>query len=427
MPKVVLRGAVAGIDRRGRVKILFLHQNMPGQFKHLAPLLANAGHEVVFATRQKTLEIPGIRKLTYAPHRTVRASTHHYMRQFENSLLHGQGVARLCQQLAGEGFRPDLVISHPGWGEALFVKEIFPKAPLIGYCEFYYNGQGADVGFDPNQTVTLDDLCRIRARNAHLLLSLELCDRGWSPTQWQKSRHPPALRDKISVIFDGVDAHRAKPNLQARFRLPGGRVLTPGDEVITYISRNFEPYRGFPTFMRALPALLKARPKAQVVLVGGDGVSYGGRPPGGGTWRQHMLNEVGHLPDRVHFLGPQSHAAFLALLQVSSVHIYLTYPFVLSWSFMEAMATGCLMVASDTAPVREVLRHGENGYLTDFFDADRLAETVAAALEDPAAERLRGAARGTILGRYDIETCVPQQLKMIEEVSGRPILPRARS
>lgn len=409
------------------MKLLFIHQNMPGQFKHLVPLLVGAGHEVVFLTKQKTLQIKGVRKLVYTPHRQVRPSTHHYMRQFENGLLHGQGVARLCQQLAQEGFRPDLVIAHPGWGEALFVKETFPRTPLINYCEFYYSATGTDFGFDPAVAVTFDDQCRIRARNAHLLLSLELCDRGWSPTQWQKSRHPTAYRDKIDVVFDGVDTYLARPNAQARFALPSGQVLTPRDEVITYVARNLEPYRGFTTFMRALPDLLKARPKAQVVIAGATGVSYGAAPKGGGTWKDVLVEEagLGALPaakERVHFVGHLAYERYLALLQVSSAHIYLTYPFVLSWSFMEAMATGCLMIGSDTAPVREVLKDGENGWLTDFFDSGRLVETVVRALDSPDAGRLRAAARASIVGRYDLQTCLPVQLELIEKTSGLPIL-----
>lgn len=409
------------------MKLLFIHQNMPGQFKHIVPLLANAGHEVVFLTKQKSYKVKGVRKLVYAPHRTVRATTHHYMRQFENGLLHGQGVARLCQQLAGEGFRPDLIIAHPGWGETLFVKEVFPKSPLLSYCEFYYSAHGADFGFDPSVDVTLDDQCKIRARNAHLLLSLDLCDRGWSPTQWQKSRHPAAYQDKIVTVFDGVDTHVARPNPKARFALGEGLSVTPQDEVITYVARNLEPYRGFPTFMRALPRLLKERPKARVLIAGADGVSYGARPKEGGTWKDVMLKETGLKSagnfDRVHFLGHLPYERFLTLLQVSSAHIYLTYPFVLSWSFMEAMASGCLMIGSDTAPVQEVLQHGHNGLLTGFFDPDGLVDTVVRALEDRESARLREAARATITGRYDLLTCLPKQLELIEQMSGKPILP----
>ncbi len=406
------------------MKILMLHQNMPGQFKYLAPALVRAGNEVVFVTKQKTVEIPGVRKIMYEPHRQVRASTHHYMRLFENGILHGQQVARTCQQLATERFIPDLVLAHPGWGESLFVKDVFPRTPLINYCEFYYQGYGADIGFDKEKPVGLDDLCRARARDAHLLLSLEACDRGWSPTEWQKSRHPKELQHKISTVFDGIDVNTVKPDANARFALPNGRELTAKDEVITYVARNLEPYRGFPTFMRALPRLLKERPKAQVVIVGGDNVSYGAPPAEGGNWREVMLKEVKLPEGRVHFMGQVPYAKYVSLLQISSAHVYLTYPFVLSWSFMEAMAAGCLMVASDTAPVREVLQHGHNGYFTDFFDPDKVVNSIVMALKDKASKHLREAARATIVGKYDLASCLPKQLAMIENVSGKPVVAR---
>ena len=413
------------------MKILMLHQNMPGQFKYLAPTLARAGHEVIFITKQKTIQIPGVRKIVYVPHRSVRASTHHYMRLFENAILHGQQVARLCQELAAEGFRPDLVIAHPGWGESLFIKDVFPRSPLISYCEFYYTGHGADVGFDKSVPTGLDDLCRIRARNAHLLLSLEACDRGWSPTQWQKSRHPKDMQGKIDVIFDGVDTKTIKPDAGARFELKTGQTLTVSDEVITYVARNLEPYRGYPTFIRALPRILKERPNAQVVIVGADGVSYGAPPEGGGSWREFMAREVELPTDSVHFMGQLPYLKYLKLLQVSSAHVYLTYPFVLSWSFMEAMSAGCLIVASDTAPVREILRDGENGVMTDFWDHDRVAADTIKALELTDSHGLRDAARATILGQYDLASCLPQQIAMLEAVAGRslrspaPARPRA--
>ncbi|CAN5512907.1 glycosyltransferase family 4 protein [soil metagenome] len=404
------------------MKILFIHQNMPGQFKHLAPLMARTGHEVVFITRRQGFEIPGVRKIVYTPARVARRSTHHYVRLYEDSVLHGQQVVRICQDLAREGWIPDIVVAHPGWGEALFIKDAFPSTPVLSYCEFYYTGHGADVGFDPAFPATIDDLCRARARNAHLGLSLEACDRGWSPTRWQKSRHPVAQQAKIEVIFDGIDTHAVRPDRAARLTLPNGRVLTPEDEVITYVARNLEPYRGFPSFMRALPLILAARPKAHVVIVGGDGVSYGAPPPGGGSWRQMMLDEVAIDPDRVWFLGKVSHPRFVSTLQVSSLHVYLTTPFVLSWSFMEALAAGCVVLGSRTAPVEEVLVDGENGFFTDFFDPARIAADVERALTDPNRERIRRAARQTILDRYDLTRCLQQQLALIETVGGKPIL-----
>jgi glycosyltransferase involved in cell wall biosynthesis len=412
-------------SRAAPMKILFVHQNMPGQFKHLAPLMARSGHDVVFVTKRRDIEIPGVRKIVYAPTRAARSSTHHYLRLYENSVLHGQQVVRVCQDLAREGWIPDIVLAHPGWGESLFIKDVFQNTPILSYCEFYYTGQGADVGFDPAAPATIDDLCRARARNAHLLLSLEAADRGWSPTRWQRSRHPQALQPKIETIFDGIDTHAVRPDPAARLTLPNGHVLTPQDEVITYVARNLEPYRGFPSFMRALPAILAARPNAQVVVIGGDGVSYGAPPAEGGSWREVMQREVNLDPERVHFLGKVPHGRFVAALQVSSLHLYLTMPFVLSWSFMEAMAAGCLVLGSRTAPVEEMLVEGENGFFTDFFDPVQIAQDVERALSHPDRQAVRRAARQTILDRYDLTQCLQQQLSLIETVSGKPIVLQA--
>ena len=403
------------------MKILFVHQNMPGQFKHLAPACARAGHEVVFLTKRGGVELRGVRSRIYKPRRTAADTTHNYIRLFENSVLHGQEVLRSCQALLEEGFRPDLVVAHPGWGEALFLKDVLPRVPLVNYCEFFYSARGADVGFDPSEPPTMDTVCRVRARNAHLLLSLEACDAGLAPTEWQKSRHPAPFLGKITTIFDGVDTNVVRANPQASFQLPGGRVLTAADEVVTFVARNLEPYRGFPSFMRALPTLLARRPQASVVIVGGDEVSYGSSAPGGKTWRETLLDEVELPPGRVHFLGRLAYARYLSLLQVSSVHVYLTVPFVLSWSFLEAMAAQCVLVASKTAPVEELLVDGENGFFTDFFAADRLAADIEMALLHPDRERIRGAARGTILGRYDLASCLPRQFAFLSQVAGRPL------
>jgi glycosyltransferase involved in cell wall biosynthesis len=401
------------------VKILFVHQNMPGQFVHLATRLAeDPANEVVFLTKRHDVDLPGVRRVSYVPPRPAHASTHHYVRLFESGVLYGQQVVRACLNLQRRGFRPDLIVAHPGWGEALFVKDIFPAAPLLNYCEFYYSGSGADVGFDPAEPADIDTICRARARNAHLLLSLDACDRGISPTEWQKSRHPASYQSKISVIFDGIDTGTVRPDPAAGFALPNGRVLTAANEVVTYVARNLEPYRGFPTFIRSLPELCRRRPDAQIVVVGGDEVSYGQPPKEGGTWREAMAREVALDPARVHFLGKIPYARYLDLLRISAAHVYLTVPFVLSWSFMEAMASECLLVASSTAPVLEVIEDERNGLLVDFFSPGALAERVADALANRAAlAPLRRRARETVMERYALTTCLPAQLALVREMA----------
>lgn len=312
------------------MNILFVHQNMPGQYRHLVPYLAqDSRNRVVFVTKRDGVDLPGVRRVTYQLTRAAQTTTHHYVRLFENCVLYGQAVLRACISLASEGFEPDVMVAHPGWGEPLFLKDKFPRAKLLNYCKFFYHGRGADVGFDPEVGVDLDAICETRIRNAHLLLSLEACDRGVSPTEWQRGLHPAGFRDKISVIFDGVDTATVRPNRRASFTLPNGRVLTVEDEVVTYVARDLEPHRGFRSFMRALPELLRRRPDAQVLVVGGDGISYGLRAPGGRTWRETMLDQVKGIDlARVHFLGKIPYPRYLALLRVSSLHIYLTVPFV---------------------------------------------------------------------------------------------------
>jgi len=397
---------------------------MPGQYRHLAPALArNAQHRVVFITKRSDVDLQGIRRISYGQPKPPAAETHHYLRLLESAVRHGQEAARRMIELKREGFNPAIVIAHPGWGEALFAKDIWPAAPLLTYAEYYYHGSGGDIGFDPASPATLDMICRARIRNSHLLLSLEAADAAVSPTEWQRSRHPPALQPKIATIFDGIDTQSVRPNPSARLALGNGIQLGCEDEVISYVARNLEPHRGFPEFMRALPQILAARPHAHVVIVGGDEVSYGQAPAGDHkNWREVMLAEVDLRPfaGRVHFTGKLPYDRYLALLQISSLHIYLTYPFVLSWSCLEAMAAGCLVLASDTPPVAEVIEEDRNGLLFPFFDQAALAEKAIAALAaGKDLERLRIAARDTIISRYDLQLCLKAHLDQIARlVSG---------
>lgn len=403
------------------MKILFIHQNMPGQFKHLAPAMAKAGHDVVFLTRREDAALPGVRRATYAAPRASRASTHHYVRLYENCILSGQQATRAAIDLQQKhGFVPDVIVAHPGWGESFFMKDLYPKVPLLHYCEFYYAGVGADAGFDREDPLNFDAVCRVRARNANLLMNLEACDAGLSPTHWQRERHPAALRDKISVIFDGIDTARIAPDPAAAFTLPDGRKLTRDSEVITYVSRNLEPYRGYPNFIRALPRILAARPNAQVVVVGGDDVSYSRTPPDAANWREQMAKEVPLDSTRVHFTGRIPYAQYLALLQLSSLHIYLTVPFVLSWSCIEAMSAGCLVLGSATPPVEEVITDQVNGLLCDFHSPEDIAEKAIAALAaGRGLDDLRRLARETVLDRYDLKLCLPRQMRLVESLRER--------
>jgi glycosyltransferase involved in cell wall biosynthesis len=301
----------------------------------------------------------------------------------ESAVLHGQAAVREMMKMRRQGFTPDVILAHPGWGETLYAKEVFPQARLIHFCEWFYANEGADIGFDPEFPSTLDDRLRIRTWNALHTLNLEQCDVGVTPTQWQWSRHPQAYRDKIQIIHEGIPTDRLGPDPHAWIKTPDGTVLRPGDPVITYVARHLEPYRGFHIFMRALEQVQQRHPHCHALIVGGDGVSYGQRPKDARNWREKMLREVRLDPKRTHFLGRVPYKNYLRVLQISAAHVYLTYPFVLSWSMLEAMASGCLLLGSDTAPVQEVLQHSSNGLHVNFFDAKGISSSLLQVLETP--------------------------------------------
>jgi len=403
------------------VNLLFVHQNFPGQFKHLAPHLAAAGHRV-HALAIEGREVPGIHVHRYKPGRGTGRETHPAAVEFETKVIRGEACALAALQLKGQGFSPDLIVANPGWGESLFLKDVWPDARLLALIEFYYAARGLDFDFDPE--FHRPDLARdakLRAKNAHMLMTLQDMTWGVSPTHFQRGTVPAAYRDRISVIFDGIDTTLARPDPAATVSVKGHE-LRAGREVVTFVNRNLEPYRGYHVFMRALPEILRRRPHAVALIVGGDGVSYGPAPPCG-TWKQIFLDEVRDRLDlsRVHFLGRLGYASYLRVLQVSACHVYLTYPFVLGWSCVEAMSAGCLVVGSATPPVAEVIDEGKSGRLVDFFDVGALTDTVAECLARPQHhESLRAAARRAAVERYDLATvCLPQQLDLIDRVSAQ--------
>jgi len=372
------------------MRLLVLHQNFPGQFGYFVREWSKRpGWDVRALGRETAPGLPGFSGLTrYRLARAPSPRTHPYLRQMEAATLHGQAVARVMLQMKRSGFTPDAVLAHPGWGEALYVKDVFPDARVVHYCEWFYSAEGADLGFDPEFPLTFDDKARIRTWNALHTLNLANCDAAITPTEWQKSRHPEIFHSKITVQHEGIDLDGLGSDANAVLRTPSGLLLKAGQPIITYVARNLEPYRRFHIFMRALAKVQAKHPSCQTVVIGGDQVSYGKRPSSGKTWRQQMLDEVRLDPARTHFFGRVPHKTFVDALKVSAAHIYLTYPFVLSWSLLEAMACRAPIVASDTAPVREVLKDGLNADLVPFFDQDRLAERILERVDHPVEARL---------------------------------------
>ena len=397
------------------MRLMFLHNNFPAQFGALARYMSQRDHDVTFGTSWQGTPPDWLRMVRYRPHRAVGKQQHPYLAFVESAVLNGQALARVAWKMKDEGYSPDLVVAHSGWGPGLYVRDIWPDAKYLGYFEWYYRSKGADLGY--LDAVTRDDEHRIRTRNAAILLDLAACDRGIVPTAYQASQFPELFRRKLTVQHDGVDTDYFAPQPGRRLKLPG-LDLSHVEEVVTYVARGMEPYRGFPQAMAAFAEVQRRRPRAHIVIVGEDRVAYGRRLPDGDTFRKKMLRELDFDLDRLHFTGRLPRNLYREVLHASSVHVYLTIPFVLSWSMIEAMSAGCLLVASDTEPVREVVRDGENGWLVDFFDTEALAERVCDALDRPGAfAHLRDGARRTAVERYAAAKLVPLRARLLEAVA----------
>ncbi|HIK56090.1 MAG TPA: glycosyltransferase family 4 protein [Synechococcales cyanobacterium M55_K2018_004] len=398
------------------MNVLFLHNNFPGQYLHIAPAIArDPNNVVVFGTKNTDpTQLEGVHKVNFAPAREASPNIHHYVRPYENAVLHGQAVYRLGEQLKAAGFIPDVVCAHSGWGVGMFIKDTFPQASLLSYFEWFGQPQGADLDFDPAFPLSADDVLRIHASNAALLMDLYRCDHGISPTVWQRSQFPREFHSKITVLHDGVDTDYFHP-------IPGAKLVLPNldlahvEELVTFVARGMDSYRGFPQFIQAIALVLKQRPHCHVVIVGSDRVAYGPPPPGHESYKSWMLERVSLDLSRVHFVGLLNYGHYKKVLQASSVHVYLTRPFVLSWSLMEAMSSGCLILGSKTPPVQEVIEHGVNGLLVDFFDVEAIASQIEAVLTHPTSyQELRVNARKTICDRYARSMLLPKQIELIK-------------
>ncbi|OUL23543.1 glycosyltransferase family 4 protein [Nostoc sp. 106C] len=402
------------------MRVLFLHNNFPAQYRHVALKLAqDPNNLVVFATKNREVTLPGIHKAIFEPSRDPHPTTHHYVRPLEGAVLHGQAVYKLTEQLKARGFVPDVICGHSGWGPTLFVKDAFPDTPLICYFEWFYHAHGSDADFDPTEPLTIDDVARIRLKNAPILLDLYTCDRGLSPTNWQKSQFPPEFQGKISVLHDGVDTEFFQPHPKAKLVLPN-LDLSGVDEIVTYVARGMEPYRGFPQFIEAIAYVQERRPNCHVVIVGADRVCYGKSLPEGSTYKDLMLKKVPLDLSRVHFTGTLPYGQYLQVIQASSVHVYLTRPFVLSWSMIEAMSTGCLVLGSDTAPVTEIIQDGENGLLVDFFSPQKIADRIDEVLDHPTRmEQIRLNARKIVLERYALADLLPKHIQLLKDAANK--------
>lgn len=406
------------------MRILVTHNNFPAQFRHICEFLGrDKKNQIVFATKNPRKEwvIPGITKAVFKPDGEISEDGYQPSRNFEDATRHGVGLLRACKSLKDQGFIPDVILGHSGWGQTMFLRDVFPQTPFVGYFEWYYDSNSPESTFDKRER-TEGDLATLRMRNTAILHDLVSCRVGITPTGWQRSQFPVEFQSKLVQAHDGINTQYFSP-------VDGGKLpisqldlpdtdLTGAEEIVTYCSRGLEPYRGFPQFYEAIPAILEERPKAHILIVGEDRVCYSPRLPDGQTYKQQMTEKIKVDEKRIHFTGPLPYGQYKQVMQASSAHIYLSWPFVLSWSFLEAMACGCLIVGSNTEPVREVLRHRENGLLTDFHSPKKIAKTTIFALKrQEKLLDLRKNARQTILDKYCLSKCLPTHLNILAQAA----------
>lgn len=399
------------------MNILFLHRNFPAQFRHVLPVFASdPNNKVVFITNNETTHMKNVMKVQYKLKREVPDDCHRYLRFYEECVNHGQACAEAAIALKNQGFKPDVIFGHT-WGQTLFMKDVFPDVPLICYFEWFYDRYNGDMGFD-GRPLDIDDWAKLRSKNAHLLIDLFSCDYGFCPTKFQLKQFPKEFHNKIRVMHDGVDADYCKPDDNAQFFVKDKNItLTRNDEVITYATRGMEAYRGFPEFMKAAEVLLKKRPNLQIVIGGEDRVCYGPQLANT-TYKKMMLKQLDLDMDRVHFVGSLPFNEYVKLLQISSAHVYLTYPFVASWSLLDAMSCGCPIVASSTEPVMEFIEDGKNGFLFDFYSTSGQVEKIEYVLDNKEmVEPVRQAARKTIVDNYNLKDLLPKHIEFIKSVA----------
>ena len=406
------------------MNFLFLHPNFPGQYLQLSRYLGHTGrHNVMFLSAGTNgSRLQGVQVGIYKPKRKATKGVHHYIKTAEEAVLDGQAVIRALDALRGKGFVPDVIVGHTGWGSTLFAKDMYPNVPLIGYFEWYYSARGADVYYWPDEEPSMDDKMRIRMMNSHHLVNLQACDVRYTPTQWQKSQFPDEYRDSMRVLHEGIETDYFHPMTGAKLKLPRVNLdLTEAEEIVTYVSRGFEPYRGFPQFMDAIRIVLKERPNVHVVIIGQDQVCYGAKHRTGKGYKVVEEEKGGYDKERVHFIGHATRDVYQQVLRASTVHVYLTRPFVLSWSMLEAMSFECALVASATPPVEEVVKDNVNGLLVSFREPKHIASRIMELLDDKELRmRLGKAARELMVQKYNRRDLTKKQANLVYKALNLP-------
>jgi len=407
------------------MNILFVHQNFPGQYKHLIDYLAKKDDVTIVGLGINALKIKVSKRVSYKRYEPKRGNTEDLdplLIETETKVIRGEACAEAALQLKHDGFQPDIICAHPGWGEALFLRDIWPKAPLLSYQEFWYEPNQQDHLFDPEftQNTTWRESARIRMRTNAILHALNNSAWNISPTEFQKNSFPIHWQQYITTLHDGIDTQAIHPATKVSpITLPDGSRLDHSEEIITYVNRAIEPYRGCHTLIRAIPRLQQLAPNAHLIIIGDPNINGYGKRLSHMTWAEYFFKEIqGDFdPSKVHITGTLPYDNYLHLLQLSKAHIYLTYPFVLSWSLLEAMSAGCRIIGSSTKPVQEIIDHGINGLLVDFFDPNQLAETTAEVIKNNSMGTHMGImARKTILERYSLHHCIPKHVNLLQDI-----------
>jgi glycosyltransferase involved in cell wall biosynthesis len=309
---------------------------------------------------------------------------------------------------------PSVIIAHSGFGSSVFLRELY-SCPIINLFEYFYHARHNDMGFRPDFPSSELDRLRTHGRNAMILMDLNACTRGYAPTAWQKSLFPAEWSSKLDVLHDGIEmdqwTRRSVP------RRIADKAIDQDTRIVTYVARGLESMRGFDIFMRVANRIAREMPNVLFVVVGSDRVCYGNdlNHIKTKTFREHVIQTVGPDLSRFRFLGMVPRTTLVDLWSLSDLHLYLTVPFVLSWSLLNALACECPVLASDVAPVREIIRHGETGLLADFFDVDGLANQALAVLQDPASYRALGqAGRRLIDAEYSLDRTYPRFLNLVQ-------------
>jgi glycosyltransferase involved in cell wall biosynthesis len=403
--------------------VLFVHNNFPAQFRGLVEALLARGVPCAAIGSATAPGVEGMPLGRYATRRGTTEGIFPFAVRAEADLIRGADALRVGRSLKDAGLDPQVIVGHPGWGETVFLDELWPDAKRVMFSEFFYKGRGLDIDFDEEFFQTTEQAVLAgKAKNAVMTLALAEADVIVTPTEFQGSVLPAVFRPRLRVIHEGVDTDAIRPGPPGAsaepFALPDGRVIAPGAPVITYANNHMEPLRGLHIFARALPRLMAEVPDAQVLMFGADAPRpYGGSPPDGRTWREVIFEGLEIDAGRLHFLGKAPHEQMLAALRLSAVHVYYTYPFVLSWSLVEAMASGCYVIASDTPPLHDAIEDGVNGRLLPFFDVDALAQAMIDACRDPAASAaLRAAARATAVAKFSRADGLAAWMQVLREL-----------